>query len=71
MKKTYRIENLGCANCAAKMERGIAALDGVAGCSLSFLTGKLVIEGADDRFEGIEAEARKIVRKTEPGATMQ
>ena len=28
-KNTYCMENLGCAHCAAKMEEGIAALNGI------------------------------------------
>ena len=27
MKKVYRLKDLDCANCAAKMERGIAKID--------------------------------------------
>ena len=44
MKKTFRLEGLDCANCAAKIERGIAALDGVSNASVNFMTGKLTIE---------------------------
>lgn len=29
MKKTFRLEGLDCANCAAKMENAIIELDGV------------------------------------------
>ena len=37
MKKTFALEDLDCANCAAKMENGIKKLDGVKDCSVSFM----------------------------------
>ena len=38
MKKTYRIEGLDCANCAAKIEGMISKLDGVNSCTINFIT---------------------------------
>ena len=29
MKKVYKLEDLDCANCAAKMERAVAKIEGV------------------------------------------
>jgi copper chaperone CopZ len=66
MKKTYKMVDLECANCAAKMEAAIRKLDGVTDASVSFLTQKLTIEGDDDRFPAIVEEAAKICRKVEP-----
>ena len=43
MKKTYRIEGLDCANCAAKIEGMISKLDGVNSCTINFITGKIII----------------------------
>lgn len=71
MKKVYLLDGLCCANCAAKIERGIAAIDGVENASVSFLTTKLVIEGADDQMDRIVAEAEKIVKKVEPDVEME
>ncbi len=42
-KKIYIIENLDCANCAAKMEAKIAQLDGISSATLTFATKKLRI----------------------------
>ena len=39
----YILENLGCANCAAKMERKISALDGVTCATITFATKQLRI----------------------------
>ena len=71
MKKTFRVDGLDCANCAAKMERGISALDGVTSANINFMTCKLTIEAEDDKMPNIIAEAEKIVRKVEPDAVLK
>ena len=37
MKKVCKLEDLDCANCAAKMERAIAKIDGVESVNISFM----------------------------------
>jgi len=71
MKKTFRLEGLGCANCAAKMERAINELDGVKEATVNFMTTKLVIEGDDDKMPTIISEAEKVVKKIEPDTVMK
>ena len=44
MKKSYKLENLGCANCARKMEEGISALANAKGAKVVFMTEKLVLD---------------------------
>ena len=66
MKKVYKMEDLECAHCAAKMEAAIKKLDGVTDASVNFLTQKLTIEGDDARFDAIVKEAAAICRKVEP-----
>ncbi len=44
MRKSFKLENLDCANCAAKMEAGINELPGVNKTSISFMTSKLMID---------------------------
>jgi copper chaperone CopZ len=36
MKKTYRMKDFDCANCAAKMETAIRKIDGVSAATVSF-----------------------------------
>lgn len=67
MKKIYKLEDLDCAHCAAKMEKAIAKLSGVENASISFLSQKLTItfaEGAD--IDAIMKEAASICKKVEP-----
>ena len=53
MKKTFKLVDLDCANCAAKMEAAIKKLDGVTNASVSFMTQKLTIEAEDSKFDEI------------------
>ena len=66
MKKTYKMIDLDCANCAAKMEEAIKKIDGVTSASVSFMTQKMTIEGDDARFDQIVKEAVMVCRKVEP-----
>lgn len=66
MKKVFKLENLDCANCAAKMERAIKKIDGVQAASVNFLTQRLAVEAEENRFAEIMEEAAKACRKIEP-----
>lgn len=66
MKKIFKIENIDCANCAAKIEDGIKKIDGVKSCSLSFFAEKLIIEADSENFDSIIKETLKIAKKVEP-----
>lgn len=64
MKKTYKLVDLDCANCAAKMQDAIKKLDGVEDCTVNFLTQKMTIT-ADD-VEALMPAVVKCVKKVEP-----
>ncbi len=66
MKKKFKLQDLDCANCAAKMEEAIKKIDGVNDASVSFMMQKLTIDAADDRFEAIMDEVEKVCAKVEP-----
>lgn len=66
MKKIFKLDELECANCGAKMEAAIKKLDGVNDCTVSFMTQKLTLDADDARFDEIVAEAQKVCRKIEP-----
>ena len=65
MKKSFMLEDLDCANCAAKMERAVAALPGVNRATISFMAQKMVLEAEDDRFEEILVQAEDCIRKVD------
>ena len=64
MKKTYKLIDLDCANCAAKMEAAIKKLPGVTDATVSFLTQKMTIEA--DNLDAIIKDVVKCVKKVEP-----
>ena len=65
MKKTFVLEDLDCAHCAAKMEEAIRKLEGVNSVTVSYIAQKLVLDAEDARFDEILKEAVKICRKVE------
>lgn len=65
MKKTFAMENLDCANCAAKMEKAIRKIEGVSSATVSFFAQKLVLEGDDSRWDEIVREACAAVKRVD------
>ena len=67
MKKKFKLEDLDCANCAAKMEDAIKKLDGVTDASVSFMQQKMTVEAEDDKdFDAIMEQVVKVCAKVEP-----
>lgn len=66
MKKVFRLEDLDCANCAAKMEAAILKIDGVSAASVSFLTQKMTIDADEAQFDAIMKEVVRVCKKVEP-----
>ena len=66
MKKKFKLQDLDCANCAAKMEDLIKKIDGVNDASVSFMTQKMMVDADDARFDGIMKEVVKVCAKVEP-----
>lgn len=70
MKKTYKLEDLDCANCAAKMENAIKDIPGVNDCSISFMAQRMTIDADENSFDSIMKKAVKACRKIEPDCTI-
>lgn len=66
MKKTYMLEDLDCANCAAKMEEAVKKIDGVKFASVNFLAQKMTLEADDEAFDEILKKAIKTIKRLEP-----
>lgn len=65
MKKSYKLENLGCANCANKMEIAINNIDGVEDACINFFTCKLKIETESENINEILVKAQEEISKIE------
>lgn len=66
MKKTYILEDLDCAHCAALIEEKVGRLEGVSQSRVTLLTQKLVVEVSEKKAAGLLKEIMKIVKKLEP-----
>ena len=66
MKKKFKLEDLDCANCAAKMETAIKKIPGVNDASVSFMTQKMMVDAEDDKFDAIMQEVVKVCARVEP-----
>ncbi len=66
MKKRFNLQDLDCANCAAKMEEAIKKIDGVENAGVNFLTQKMFVEAPEERFDEIMKEVVKVCKKVEP-----
>lgn len=65
MKKTYKLENLCCANCAAKIETAINKISGIDNATIAFMAQRLTIdaENQDAVLPDVEKAIKKIERK--------
>lgn len=70
MRKVFKLEDLDCANCAAKMEDAINKIDGVEKATISFMTQKLTLVADDARFDDIVDEAQRACARFEPDCTI-
>ena len=69
IRKVYRLNNLGCANCAAKMERQINDLEGVEQAAITYATGQLRVWGRDP--DALLEQYQKICASIEPEVTVE
>lgn len=66
MKKKFKLQDLDCANCAAKMEDAIKKIKGVNDASVSFMTQKMMVDAEDEKFDDIMNEVVRVCAKVEP-----
>ncbi|MCI8608810.1 MAG: cation transporter [Firmicutes bacterium] len=71
MKKTYILDGLDCAHCAAEIENNVSKLEGVDSVSVSFLTTKMIVETAEEPTADMVKKLKKTVKKTDPDVEMK
>lgn len=71
MKKTYKLKGLDCANCATKMESQIKKIKGVENASISFITGRMIIEYNEENIEEIIKQVKKAIKREEPDVKLE
>ncbi|MEE0945517.1 MAG: cation transporter [Acutalibacteraceae bacterium] len=66
MKKTFLLEDLDCAHCAAKIEEEVRKIGGVNFANVNFIAQKMTVEAEDAEFDKITKEIKAVVKKIEP-----
>ena len=70
MKKVFKLEDLDCATCAAKLEDAIKKVKGVQVVSVNFVTQRLKLELDEENYDTIIKEIKKVCKKVEPDCTI-
>ena len=71
MRKTFELENLECANCAAKMEKDISVFPEVTKCTITFMTSRMSISVPDGTDLGdVLDRAQKVMKSYEKDCTI-
>ena len=66
MNKAFRFKNLDCADCAAKLERKLAEIDGINTISVNFIFQKMIVDFDETRKDEIFAKMKKTINDFEP-----
>lgn len=65
MKKSYMLDEIDCAHCAAKLEDAIKKVDGVKNASINFFAQKLTVE-IEENYDEVFKNVLKVINKLEP-----
>lgn len=66
MKKVINLEDLDCANCAAKMECAVKKVEGVTNANVNFMMQRMTVEIDSENPQAVLAEIKKVCKKVEP-----
>lgn len=70
MKKVIRLQDLDCANCAAKMENAVGKVQGVNSVTVNFMTQKMILDLSDTDTEQILKDVVKACKKADPDCSL-
>ena len=71
MKKSFKLVDLDCANCAAKIENALNQMEGIDHATVSFMTQRMTLEASDEQFPEIVEQAKALIKKLEPDVTVK
>ena len=71
MKKSFKLVDLYCANCAQKMEDAIKKIDGVEDATVSFIMQKMTVVADEAQFDDIMKKVVKVCKRVEPDCEIQ
>ena len=71
MKKVINLEDLDCANCAAKMECAVKKVEGVTNANVNFMIQRMTVEIDSENPQAVLAEIKKVCKKVEPDCILK
>lgn len=71
MKKVINLEDLDCANCAAKMECAVKKVEGVTNANVNFMMQRMTVEIDSENPQSVLAEIKKVCKKVEPDCILK
>lgn len=71
MKKVINLEDLDCANCAAKMECAVKKVEGVTNANVNFMMQCMTVEIDSENPQAVLAEIKKVCKKVEPDCILK
>lgn len=71
MKKVINLEDLDCANCAAKMECALKKVEGVTNANVNFMMQRMTVEIDSENPQAVLAEIKKVCKKVEPDCILK
>lgn len=66
MNKAFKLKNLDCADCAAKLERKLAAVDGVNEIRVNFIFQKILLDYDETKKDAVFAQIKQTVYDFDP-----
>ena len=71
MKKVINLEDLDCANCAAKMECAVKKVEGVTNANVNFMLQRMTVEIDSEDPQAVLSEIKKVCKKVEPDCILK
>lgn len=66
MKKSFKLDEIDCANCARELQDELTRLGGVKSVSVNFMTQKLTLEAEDNEFDEVLDRVVEFTAEAEP-----
>ena len=66
MRKSFKRDEIDCANCARELQDELSKLEGVKSVSVNFMTQKLTLEADDAEFDDVLARVVDFTADAEP-----
>ncbi len=70
MKKIFKVVNLDCPDCAAKMERNIRKIKGVNEASVNFMGQKITLDVSEAEYDKVVPEVERVLSRVEPSCKL-